>query len=105
MKDLLLVLIAPLVWLAAFSAVYALQGFGCATGMHQTTFAGMPFLRAVLVLGSVITVAIQLGILLWLERIPPTLGWTRHVSRITAWVALVAAIWTLFPVAVTSLCK
>ncbi|WP_043316441.1 hypothetical protein [Microbulbifer sp. HZ11] len=105
MRDLLRILIAPLIWLAAFSAVYALQGFGCAAGLNEAIFVGMSFLRAMLILAWVLTIATLVGIFYWLERTAPRLPWTSAISRITACVAMVAAIWSLFPVTFTSICN
>jgi len=105
MRDLLRILIAPLVWLAAFSAVYALQGFGCAIGLNEATLAGLPLLRAGLILAWALTIATLVGIYIWLERTSPTLDWTSRISRITACVAIVASIWALFPVTFTSICS
>lgn len=105
MKDLLRILIAPLVWLAAFSAVYALQGLGCAIGLDQAILAGVPLLRAGLIFTWLLVITVQVGIFLWLERTTPVLDWSFKISRATAGVALVAAIWALFPVTVISVCR
>ncbi|MCQ3829750.1 hypothetical protein [Microbulbifer elongatus] len=105
MSDLLRLLIAPLVWLAAFSAVYGLQGFGCATELNDVIFAGVPLMRAGLILVWVLTIATLVGILVWLERSSPILEWTSRISRITAWVAIVASVWALFPVTFASICS
>lgn len=104
MSDLLRILIAPLVWLAAFSAVYALQGLGCAIGLNEATLASVPLLRAGLILTWLLTIATLAGIFVWLERTSPKLVWTSRISRITASVAVVASIWALFPVTFTSIC-
>ena len=104
MKDLLRILVPLLVWLAAFSAIYGLQGLGCASQLDRETFAGISLLRVVLVGAWGLTIALQSGMVLWIERTSPVLDWTHKVSRVTAWTALLAALWSLFPVAVMSAC-
>ena len=105
MKDVIRILIAPLVWLAAFSAVYGLHGLICGHGITGTAL-GLPLPRLLLLAAYALAILLQLALLaaLYHPRISATEGFTRFVSRATGWAGLVAAVWTLLPVAVTSYC-
>ena len=105
MTDVLRVLVAPLVWLAGFSAVYGLHGLMCGHGLAGTAPALLP--RALLVGAYALALAIQVGILigLYLPRFASTSGFIRFVSHATGWVGLVAAAWSLMPVLTTSVCR
>lgn len=107
MTDIVRILIAPLIWLAAFSALYGLHGIACAYGWSGTDVAGgMSLLRVVLVAAWLGAIAVQAAILIGLysRRFGSDSGWVRGVSGMTGWVGLVATVWSLFPVAATSSC-
>lgn len=104
MKSLLRILIAPLIWLAAFSAIYGLQGLGCAADWDEVRVLGLGLNRVLLGLAWVIAVILQAGILIALERRPDGSIFIQNTSRLTAGTALVATLWSLFPVAVISSC-
>lgn len=46
MKDVVRIVIAMLVWLALFSALYGLEGVGCATGWHHINVNGATLFQA-----------------------------------------------------------
>lgn len=105
MKDLLRILIAPLLWLASFSAVYGLLGLICGHGIGGTVL-GLPLPRVLLIAAYAFAILLQGALLaaLYHPRVASRSGFVRFVSRVTGWVGLVAAGYTLFPVAVTSSC-
>lgn len=97
---------APLtVWIAAFSAVYGLQGIVCSDWWSS---AGLNpgQARATLIAASVAAIALQAALLgvLRRPRFGSSLPWVRRVSTILGGVALVATVWSLLPVVSTSLC-
>lgn len=105
MTDVLRILIAPLVWLAAFSAVYGVHGVICGQGIDAMGLA--PWVpRALLVGAFVLTLLCQIGVLvaLYAPRFASPSPFVRFVSQVTGWVGLVAAVWTLFPTTVTTYC-
>lgn len=106
MIDLLRILIGPLVWLAGFSGLYGLHGLGCSAGWHEVALAGLGLHRAVLLAAWAALLALQASVLLALWRGPfaATPGFVRFTSVTLGVVGLVAAAWTLFPVAVLSSC-
>ncbi|NDV01168.1 hypothetical protein [Pseudoroseicyclus tamaricis] len=100
MRDVLRILIAPLVWLAAFSAIYGLHGLICGHGITA------PPPRLLLLAGYGLAVAAQVA-LLWALHVPRFASpspFVSFVSHATGWVGLVATVWSLLPVAVTSYC-
>ncbi len=106
MTDLLRILIAPLVWLAAFSAIYGLHGVLCGQAVTGTVM-GLPLQRVALVAAYLLAILLQLG-LLWAlhsRRFGAPAGFARFVSRATGWTGLVATILSLLPVAVTTYCN
>lgn len=107
MTDILRILIAPLVWLASFSAIYGLHGVACAYGWAETDLWGIPLLRIVLWAAWLGAIAAQSLILagLYSQRFASPSGFARGVSKMTGWTGLVAALWSLFPVVVTSSCQ
>jgi hypothetical protein len=106
MSDVVRILIAPLAWLASFSAVYGLHGAACAYGWAEVEFAGLTLLRVALIAAWLVAVAVQVVILagLYSDRFGSPSRFVRHVSGITGWVGLVSTFWTLFPAAATSSC-
>lgn len=105
MKDLLRILVAPLAWLAAFSAVYGLHGVLCATGLDGSA-PGPQGSRFALVLAFVLAVLLQVGllVLLYSSRFGAAPGFVRVVSWTSGWVGLAATGWSLFPTLVASTC-
>lgn len=105
MMDLARILIAPLVWLALFSAVYGLQGIICGFGVTGDVL-GMPVARILLVGAFASAIAVQVA-LLWLllrARFSSTSGFVNFVARTSGWVGVVAAVWTMLPVVFTTSC-
>ena len=105
MKDLLRILVSPVVWLAAFSAVYGLHGLLCELD-PAGSMPGMSWSRLVLATAFLLAVLAQAALLalLYSARFGAAPGFIRNVSRISGWTGLVATIWTLFPTLATSLC-
>ena len=98
MRDVLRILAAPLLWLAAFSAVYALHGLACAGGWAEAR----PVLLAAW--GAAILAQGALLLALHARRTGASAPFARRVSLATGWTGLAATLWSLFPVAVTSAC-
>ena len=106
MSDLIRILIGPLAWLAAFSAVYGLHGAACGFDWSGIEVGPVSLLRLVLLAAWLCAIAMQ-AVILWgiyAPRFASGSGFVRGVSRMTGWVGLVATLWSLFPVAVTSSC-
>ncbi len=105
MTDVLRILIAPLVWLAAFSAVYGLHGLICGHSIEGVVF-GLPLQRVLLIAAYSFAVLLQVGLLvaLYLPRFSSTSTFVRFVSHATGWAGLVATGWSLLPVIMTSYC-
>ncbi|MFN6982184.1 MAG: hypothetical protein ACK4NU_09695 [Brevundimonas sp.] len=106
MKDILRILVAPLVWLASFSAVYGLHGLICGHGIKGSVFGLISVPRLLMGVAYALAVLLQMGLVLALhsERFGSPSPFVRFVSRATGWVGLVAAVWTLLPTLVTTYC-
>ena len=107
MTDLARILIGPLAWLAAFSAVYGLHGVACSFGWAAVDARGFSLMRLALVAAWLVAIAAQGVILACLHgrRFGSPSGFVRGVSTTTGWVGLVATVWSLFPVVATSACQ
>jgi len=105
MTDLVRILIAPLVWLVSFSAVYGLHGLLCG---HQVegVLIGIPLPRVLLIAAFVLAVLLQVVLLAALHsrRFAASSDLIRFVSRASGWTGLVATIWSLQPVILTTSC-
>ena len=106
MSDLIRLMIGFLVWLGSFSAIYALQGFGCSAGWNEIHLGSITLHRMVLLSAFVMVLLVLSSIVLGLKspRHAGSLRFTRKASVELSAAALVAALWTLFPVAVLSDC-
>ena len=106
MKDILRIILAPLVWLVTFTLVYGLHGLLCGHDLTTAMIGEIPLARVLLVAAYVFSVLVQLALLaaLYAPRFASGYSFVRFVSRATGWVGLVATLWTLFPVATTSYC-
>jgi hypothetical protein len=105
-SDILRISVPLTVWLASFSAIYGLHGLACAGEWAAIPGVGFPLARTALVLASIVAVALQLGLFLALRSDrygspSPFVCWTSVTLAATA---LVATLWTLFPVVATSTC-
>lgn len=93
------------VWFGCFSAVYGLHGVICS---DRWSAAGLTLSdgRAVLIAAWLTAIAVQVGIvfILRLPRLASSSGLATGVSLWLAGAAVVATLWALFPVAVTSTC-
>ena len=105
MTDILRISVPLTAWLAAFSAVYGLHGLVCSERWIQAGLT-LPMGRIALVAAWMGAILIQVALLLALRspRFASRSGFVRGVSLSLAIAALVAAIWTLLPVAVTTAC-
>lgn len=102
MSDILRISVPLTVWLAAFSAVYGLEGLVCSTRWPGDDASG----RLALVAAWVLAIGVQAALLVALRsrRFASASPFLRGVSLTLGVVALVATLWTLFPVVVGSLC-
>ena len=99
MREILRLSVPLACWLAGFSAVYALQALSCSRHWPE----GLP-VRPLLLLGWGLTMALQATLLWAILRDPGGSPFLRFTGRSLAIVALVASVWTLMPVALTSVC-
>lgn len=101
-------LLAPLLlWLASFSAIYGLHGLGCAQGWSAVEIGPLSLFRMALVVAWGVVVAAQI-MLFRLVRNRIRRAPKRDLPKtrlIIGWTALVASVWTLFPVAVLTSCQ
>ena len=106
MRDVLRILLPPLVWLASFSAIYGLHGVGCALRWPEVAMPVMSLFRWLLFLAWLAAVLAQVGLLLALrsERFRSDSPFIRWTSTAMSWVGLIATLWTLYPVAVLAPC-
>ncbi|MDD9724604.1 hypothetical protein PVV74_03955 [Roseovarius sp. SK2] len=105
MTDVLRILVSPLLWLAAFSAVYGLHGSICGHGLTGTV-SGVALPGLLLGAGYALAVLAQLALLAAHYFWPhPSSDLVRFVSRAGGWVGLVATIWTLLPVVPITTCN
>lgn len=105
MTDILRLSVPLTVWIAAFSAVYGLEGVVCSelwTAGDLSPGLG----RAVLIAAGAAALALQVVLLVLLRspRFGSSLPWVQRTATILACVALVATAWSLLPVVTTSLC-
>lgn len=106
MSDILRIFITPLIWLAAFSIIYALQGLSCSTNLAIVQAVGHDGWRVILILTWLLAIAVQIGILYAL-RYPlftSDSALINRISRTISWTALAATIWCFFPLLILSFC-
>ncbi len=106
MKDLLRILIAPLIWFVAFSSIYGLHGLICGHGLQAIQIGSLSLPRPLLVAAYLLAIGVQMVVLgaLYSAQFRSRSGFVRFVSRATGWTGLVATIWSLLPAATTSYC-
>jgi hypothetical protein len=106
MMDVLRILIAPLVWLASFSAVYGLHGLLCGHGIEGDAFGAISLPRLLMVASYALAILLQVALLaaLYSSRFGSASAFVRFVSRATGWVGLVSTVWTLVPAITVSSC-
>lgn len=106
MIDILRILGGPLAWFAVFSAVYGLHGLICAHEIEGDVFGVVALPRLLMVAAFLASTALLAG-LVWVLHAPrfaSDSAFVTFVSRVTGWVGLVAAVWTLSPTIVTTYC-
>lgn len=106
MTDILRIILGPLVWLAAFSAVYGLHGLVCGHAIDGVLFDTVSVPRLLLVSAYALAIGVQLILLvaLYAPRFASQSRFVRFVSHATAWTGLVATVWTLLPTVTLSHC-
>ncbi|CCJ06641.1 hypothetical protein [Methylocystis sp. SC2] len=99
MKDVVRLVIALLVWLALFSALYGLEGVGCAAGWQRIPVNGATLFQAAMTTAFLVALFILVAVLVALrsQRFRSASPFVAHVSTILAIAALIAGAWTLFP--------
>jgi hypothetical protein len=104
MKEVFRIALPLSLWLVSFSAIYALHGVICGAQVAWLTDPAMA--RTALVLAWLMAVSAQIAVLIGLlhPRLGGPPGVARWIAIALAVAALVAVVWTLFPVAVLSLC-
>lgn len=97
---------APLlVWLALFSGVYGLHGLGCALGWPGVDAGPTSLHRAALLAGWCGAILLQVLVLIALIRpLGSQRPFVRGITITLGVTAVVATVWTLFPVAFVSSC-
>lgn len=105
MTDILRISVPLTVWLAAFSAVYGLQGLICSPRWAEASL-GLDIGRIALIAAWLLSIALQVAFLLALRspRFASPSRFMQGTSLALALAALVATVWTFLPVATTSLC-
>ena len=105
MSDVLRIAVPITLWLATFSAAYGLHGLVCSDRWTDATL-DLATGRIVLIAAWLVAIAIQAALLLALRsaRLGSCSHFVRGVSLTLAASALLATVWTLFPVAAASLC-
>lgn len=105
MTDILRISIPLTVWIAAFSAIYGLEGLVCSDNWAEAGLSPAQG-HAALIAAWVIAIVVQAGLLLALRvpRFASSSGFIQAVGVSLAAFALVATVWTLFPVVTTSVC-
>lgn len=87
------------VWLTGFSAVYALQGISCSRHWPSDLDA-----RPILLAAWIVAVGLQLLTLMAVLYAPSPSRFVQTTAKTLAVIALVAAVWTMMPVLVASVC-
>lgn len=105
MIDILRISVPLTVWLASFSAVYGIEGLVCSRRWAESGL-DLQTGRVALIAAWMLAIALQIAFLLALRapRLASPSGFVQGVSLALAVTALVATVWTLFPVVATSLC-
>jgi hypothetical protein len=105
MTDILRISVPLTVWLAAFSAVYGLQGLVCS---NRWTEIGLDIVsgRTAMIAALVAATALQILFVLALRspRFVSSSSFVRSLSLTLAIAALVSTLWTLSPVVVSTTC-
>lgn len=102
MIDILRLALPFTLWLAAFSTVYGLHGFLCATPGGNPIMA-----KSVLMIAWALLLALQVAILISFrsDRFVFSSVWTKKISVTLALAAIIANIWTFLPIVVTTGCR
>lgn len=88
---------ALLVWASSFAVLYGGLALGCEAGWHTGTLAGINRLTLALALVWLAHLLALAGLWHWFGRWPPA-GLQPWLARVLTAVALVATVWTGWPV-------
>jgi hypothetical protein len=99
MSEILRLSLPITVWLAGFSAVYALQGLSCSRHWPADLDA-----RPVLLAAWAVAIVLQLIALMAVLYAPSPARFVQTTATALAATALVAAVWTIMPVIAPSVC-
>ena len=105
MRNVFRIALPLTLWLVSFSAIYALHGMICAG--TWAWLADPDRGQLALISAGAVALALQVAALLvlWHPRLGAPPGLVRWVSVALGVAALVAVVWTLFPVAALPLCS
>lgn len=104
---LLVVISGPVVWSVGFSILYGLSALGCEYGWVNLQIGGISLIRGLLLLVWLLHLAAILLILRYalVRRANGRLGQFMHFLAVAlSLTALIAMLWTGFPVAITTDC-
>ncbi|MFN3662926.1 hypothetical protein [Yoonia sp.] len=99
MRWLALTLAGPMIWAATFTLVYALHGAFCA-GITGPEGLGITS-RILLITSWTVGLAAFVPLFMALQKGPDL---SARLPRYGTWIGLVATLYTLFPVAITTSC-
>ncbi len=106
--SLLLIAAGFIIWALAFTLLYGGLSVGCAFGWQAMTMAGGNLLRVVLLAIWAVHMIALVGLLIYCLRLPrtgdSTPAFTRKAAIGTTVAALVATLWTGFPIPALSQC-
>ncbi len=89
----------PAVWLAGFTAIYALQGVSCSRHWPETLAA-----RPLLIAAAALILVVQVALALVLRRFPSRSRLIGTMGLALALGAIAATVWTLAPLLAVSNC-
>lgn len=99
MIEILRISLPVSIWIAGFSAVYALQGLTCSRHWPSDLEA-----RPVVVAALVLVAALQAGCLAAILHVPSESRFVQTVATTLAVTALIATVWTMMALLAVSAC-
>lgn len=100
MNEILRLSLPMTLWLVGFSGVYGLQGLSCSRHWPVHLDA-----RLVLIGVGVVVVIAQAAMLLAVLRVPSRSRFVQGTAATLALSVLLAGLWTMLPLLVTSVCR
>ena len=106
MIDVLRISVPLTVWLASFSGIYGLQWFACFGNWQSIYVLGLPLARTALIMTWIMVIALQLGLVLAMrsDQFGSRSPFVYRISLTLSLTALIATLWTMFPVVTTTTC-